>query len=535
MMRESYDYVVVGAGSAGCAVAGRLSDAGATVGLVEAGPPSNHRLFEIPALFSRQLKSLYDWDFETEPEPQLGGRRTYLPRGRAVGGTSAMNTMAYVRGNRADYDDWERLGATGWSYRDVLPFFRRSEDNERGANEFHGVGGPLAVSDARSVDPLLTAWVQAAGEAGLASNPDFNGAVQDGVGVYQLTQRDGLRCSSARAFLRSGAQQPSLTILHSTLALRIVWERDRAVGLEVDHDGEVRTIAVGEELIISAGAYQSPHLLLLSGVGPADEIAHDGVRPVLDHPDVGRHLEDHAGTMLGYRTRTDHRPPADTAALESELRETGYGPMVWNEAGGFARSRPDLAVPDLQFHAALGLSIDEGLQPPSEPGISFGPYVGRPESRGWVRLRTPEPYSKPRIQHNYLTEPSDRERTRDGIRLALEIARQPALREHLADPEGTASNGLVPVDDSDRAIDEYVRRAAFSFYHPSCTCAIGRVVDPQLRVLGLANVRVADTSVMPRLVTGNTNAPAIMIGERAAAFITAQSAATAEEPAPSLS
>jgi choline dehydrogenase-like flavoprotein len=515
-MVESYDYVVVGAGSAGCAVAGRLSDAGATVALVEAGPPSNHRLFEIPALFSRQLKSLYDWDFQTEPEPELNGRRAYLPRGRSVGGTSAMNTMVYVRGNPADYDEWERLGATGWSYRDVLPFFALSEDNERGAGEFHGVGGPLTVSDPRSVHPLLTSWLQAITQAGVASNPDFNGAVQDGAGIYQVTQRDGLRCSSARAFLRGDDRQAGLEILHSTLALRIVWEGDRAAGLQVDHDGDTRTIAIAEELIVSAGAYQSPHLLLLSGIGPADELTQAGVQPVLDHPHVGRHLEDHAGVMLGYGTRVDHRPPADTTALEAELRASGQGDMIWNEGGAFVRSHPDLTAPDLQFHAALGLSIDEGLQPPSEPGISFGPYVGRPASRGWVRLRTPEPYSKPRIQHNYLTEASDRERTRHGIRLAMEIARQPALQEHLTN---APASGLVPADDSDRAIDEYVRRAAFSFYHPAGTCAIGRVVDPQLRVLGLSNVRVADTSVMPRLVTGNTNAPAIMIGERAAAFV----------------
>jgi choline dehydrogenase len=524
------DYVIVGAGSAGCAVAGRLAEAGATVGLVEAGPPSNHRLFEVPALFSRQLKSLYDWDFETDPEPHLNGRRVYLPRGRAVGGTSAMNTMAYVRGNPADYDDWERLGAIGWSYRDVLPFFRLSEDNERGADEYHGAGGPLSVSDPRSVDPLLTTWVRAAEQAGIPANPDFNGAIQDGAGIYQVTQRDGLRCSSARAFLRGPVQEANVTILHSTLALRIVLGHDRAVGLEVDRNGETRTIAIGEELVVSAGAYQSPHLLLLSGIGPADELAQAGVHPVLDHPDVGRHLEDHAGVMLGYPTRDDHRPPGDTTALERELRSTGRGPMVWNEAGAFTGSSAGVTPPDLQFHAALGLSIDEGLQPASEPGISFGPYVGRPESRGWVRLRTPEPYSKPRIQHNYLTEHADRERTRDGIRLALEIARQPALREHLADRHERIHGGLVPANDSDGAIDAYIERAAFSFYHPSCTCAIGRVVDPELRVLGLANVRVADTSVMPRLITGNTNAPAIGVGDPAAAFITGVNPPV-EEPA----
>lgn len=524
-MAEGYDYVVVGAGSAGCAVAGRLSETGASVGLIEAGPPSNHRLFEIPALFSRQLKSLYDWDFETEPEPQLLGRRKYLPRGRAVGGTSAMNTMAYVRGNQADYDGWERLGATGWCYRDVLPFFRRSEDNERGESEYHGVGGPLRVSDPRSVHPLLAAFTEAAKQAGIPATPDFNGAVQDGVGIYQATQRDGLRCSSARAFI--GDDPPTnLTVIHSTLALRILLSAGRVTGLEVDHNGERRTIHVGQEMILSAGSYQSPHLLLLSGIGPAKELAAGGVEPIHDLPDVGRHLEDHAGVMLGYRTRIDHRPPGETLELEAELRATGYGSMIWNEAGAFVRSDPALPIPDLQFHAALGISLDEGLQPATEPGISFGPYVGRPESRGWVRLRTPEPYSKPRIFHNYLAEPGDRERTRTGIRLAMEIARQPAIREQLVDPAADVARGTVPADTSDAAIDEYMRRATFSFYHPSGTCAIGRVVDPKLRVNGIENLRVADSSVMPRLTTGNTNAPAIMIGERAADFV-ARTARTA--------
>ena len=524
-MHESYDYLIVGAGSSGCAVAGRLAETGASVGLVEAGPPSNHRLFEIPALFSRQMKSLYDWDFETEPEPQLDGRRRYLPRGRSVGGTSAMNTMAYVRGNRADYDGWESLGATGWSYEEVLPFFRRSEDNERGESEYHGVGGPLRVSDPRSVHPLLAAWQAAAEQAGIQPNPDFNGAVQDGVGIYQATQHRGLRWSSARAFLGE-TPPPNLTVIHSTLALRIVFSGTRVVGLEVDHDGERRTIHVEQEMILSAGAYQSPHLLLLSGVGPAQELAEAGVEPLHDHPEVGRNLEDHAGCMLGYQTHVEHRPPANTAALEAELRETGLGSMIWNEGGAFVRSDPGLGIPDLQFHAALGISLDEGLQPASAPGISFGPYVGRPESRGWVRLRTPEPYSKPRILHNYLAEPGDRARTRVGIRLTMEIARQPALRDLFADPAADVRRGTVPEDDSDAALDAFMRRTTFSFYHPSGTCAIGRVVDPELRVKGLDNLRVADSSVMPRLTTGNTNAPAIMIGERAAAFVAAAAGVT---------
>jgi choline dehydrogenase len=524
-MTEHYDFVIVGAGSGGCAVAGRLSETGARVAVVEAGPPANGRLFEIPALFSRQLKSAYDWDFETEPEPELLGRRKYLPRGRVVGGTSAMNTMLYVRGCPEDYDSWAQGGASGWSYADVLPFFLRSEDNERGADRYHAIGGPLAVSDARSVHPLLTDWLAAASEAGLPATPDFNGAVQEGVGVYQVTQRDGLRCSSARAFLDPQVEQGRLTLLHSTLALRIQWKGQRASALEVDHNGGRRTIEIGEELILSAGAYQSPHLLLLSGVGPADEIAEAGLSAIHDLPGVGRNLQDHAGSMLSFRSAHDYRGPADTAAAEAELRQTGHGPMTWTEVGGFIRSSAAEPSPDLQFHAALGLSIDEGLQPATAAGISFGPYVARPESRGSVRLRTSEPYSKPRIRHNFLTAHSDLARTREGIRLAMEIASQPALRQSLADPDADARDGLIPAGSTDAAIDEFIRRTCFAFYHPCGTCAIGSVVDPQLRVYGLDNVRVADTSVMPTLITGNTNAPAIMVGERAAAFISNGSAA----------
>jgi choline dehydrogenase len=519
-MAESFDHVIIGAGSAGCAVAGRLSeDPDMRVAVIEAGPPSSGRLFQIPGLFSRQLKSFYDWDFQTEPEPWLDRRRAYLPRGRVVGGSSAINTMLYIRGHRSDYDEWAELGATGWSYDDVLPFFIESEDNERGADRFHGAGGPLRVSDARSVDPLLLDWVAAAQEAGHPATADFNGAEQAGVGVYQLTQRDGQRCSSARAFLDVAAERTNFTLLHSTLALRIVWDGTRATGVEVDHLGETRTIQVEGELILSAGAYQSPHLLLLSGVGREQDIDSFGIAPVLDLPAVGQNLQDHVGSLLAYTSTTPQLLGGSTAAAEAELLETGYGPMNWTEVGGFLPTRGGLRAPDLQFHAALGISLDEGLTPATESGISFGPYVARPASRGSVTLRTPEPYSKPRISHNFLSDESDRAITRDGVRMAMEIARQPALVKHLRDPRADAERGLIPIDDSDSAIDDYLRRTAFAFFHPCGTCAIGEVTDPQLRVHGLDNVRVADASVMPRELTGNLNAPCIMIGERAAAFI----------------
>jgi choline dehydrogenase-like flavoprotein len=501
MDEQSYDYVIVGAGSAGCAVAGRLSeDPDLRIALVEAGPPADGDLFDLPGRFSRQLKSFYDWDFQTEPEPRLGGRRAYLPRGRVVGGTSAMNTMLYVRGNRVDYDRWVGLGATGWAYEDVLPVFKRSEDNQRLDDEFHGVGGPLTVSDCRNVDPLLEAWVEAAVEAGHDRNDDFNGAEQQGVGIYQVTQRDGRRWSSARAFLGEG--RPNLDLIHSALALGIVWDGERAVGIEVDRGGERQTIRCERELVLSAGAYQSPHLLLLSGVGPADQLRAAGVEVRVDLPGVGENLMDHAGSFLALPAKEGYEHTADAPD--------------WTEVGGFLPSGPGLEAPDLQFHAAIGLSIDEGLGPSTRAGISFGPYVGRPASRGWVRLRTSEPYAKPRIFHNFLAEPEDREKLRSGLRLALEIARQGALAERLADPAEAIRAGLAPADESDDALNSFIVRTAFAFYHASGTCAIGSVVDPDLRLRGVENVRVADASVIPELMTGNTNAPAIMIGERAA-------------------
>lgn len=518
---DSYDYIVVGAGSAGCALAARLSeDPGVSVALIEAGPQAQGRLFEIPALFSQQLKTAYDWDFESEPEPQLGGRRAYLPRGRAVGGTSSMNTMLYVRGHRYDYDTWERLGNKGWGYSDVLPYFKKSEDNQRGADEFHGVGGPLTVSDPVSVHPLLTAWVEAAENAGHTANPDFNGASQDGVGYYQVTQRGGLRCSSAVAFLAPAAERPNLTVLPSTLALRLRFDGARATGLEVDHLGSARTLHVNREIVLSLGAYNSPHLLLQSGVGPADELTAHGIAPVHDLPDVGRNMQDHAGCFLSFVSNVPPVLGPDTSAEEERLRTQGSSPMAWTEVGGFFRSGDNLPAPDIQVHAALGIVRDQGLAAPLEPGVSFGPYVARPASRGSVTLRHSHPYAKPRIFHNYLDDADDRARLREGLRICLRIARESRLTSMLdGDLQSSAAAGLAPVSDRDEDLDDYIRTQSFSFYHPSGTCMMSKVVDNELRVFGLDNVRVADTSIMPTLVTGNTNAPAIMIGERAAALI----------------
>ena len=520
-MSERFDYVIVGAGSAGCAAAAALSqDPEVSVAVIEAGPPARGRLFEIPRLFGLQLKTTFDWDLQTEPEPALGGRRCYLPRGRVLGGTSSMNTQLYVRGNRADYDGWrDELGLRGWGYDDVLSVYRRQEDNERGEDEFHGVGGPLRVSNARSVDPMLSAWIEAAQQAGHPATPDFNGVQQEGVSEYQLTQRDGLRWSSAMAFLEPATERSNVTVLPLTQALGISWDRDRAVGLEVDCANEVRTIGIERELIICGGSYLSPHLLLLSGVGPADELRAAGVAPTIDLPDVGRNLRDHPGCFISLTSLSGESPKVDTAADEDLLRREGRGPMTWTEVGAFLKSTSDRATPDLQFHAALGLVKEEGLSAGLDPGLGFGPYVCRTVATGSVQLRSAVPYAKPRIRHNYLTEAADHDLLRSGVRMAMQIARQPALRDLVEDLDAAAQAGLAPISDTDAAIDDFMRGNAFSFYHPMGSCAMGKVVDAELRVKGLANVRVADASVIPNGLTGNLNAPAIMIGERVADFI----------------
>ncbi len=522
--REVFDYIVVGGGSAGCVVASRLSeDGGARVALVEAGPPDLGRVFEVPGLFALQQKSTTDWDLQSEPEPGLDRRRTYLPRGRVLGGTSSMNTMVYIRGHAWDYDNWASLGCDGWGYEDVLPYFRRAENNERGENRFHGGDGPLAVSDARSVHPLIEAWVAAAIEVGQPANDDFNGPTQEGFGLYQMTQRDGLRCSASVAYVHPAADRHNLRVLTSTQALRVILDGTRAVGVEVEHLGTTRTIAAEQEVILCGGAYLSPQLLMLSGIGPAAHLREVGVTPVVDLP-VGEDLQDHPGCFLSYISDTPDLSAADTPANEAMLRTEGRGPLTWTEAGGFARIGDGQSIPDVQYHAAPGMFRDEGLATNFAYALSFGPYVNRPESSGRVTLRSAYPLAKPRIQNNFLVAQRDREILREGLRLAMEIANQPALRSHLAPLHRSVEAGLVPASTSDPDLDQYMRAGGFSFYHPSGTCAMGRVVDPALRVLGVDSLRVADTSIMPRLVGGNTNAPAIMIGEKASDLISSRAA-----------
>ncbi|MFE9446214.1 GMC family oxidoreductase [Streptomyces sp. NPDC006602] len=512
---NTYDYVIVGAGSAGCVLAARLSeDPDVRVALIEAGGPDTAQEIHIPAAFPQLFKSELDWDLDSEPEPGIFGRRTYLPRGKVFGGSSSINAMIYMRGNPADYDGWAAGGATGWSYADVLPYFRRSEDNERGADDLHGAGGPLAVSDSRSRHPLATAFVHAAEQAGYKRNEDFNGETQFGVGPYQLTQRGGMRCSTAVAYLHPALERPNLTVLSSARAHRVVIEAGRATGVEVERGGAVEVVRAEHEVILSAGTYESPKLLMLSGVGPAAVLPAFGIDVVRDLP-VGQGLQDHYMTLLNFRTDVESLIAAASPENAALLQSEGRGPLTSNigEAGGFFRSRDGLAAPDVQFHAAPVLFHQDGLGPATEHGFAFGPCVLAPTSRGQVTLRAPRPDAAPRITHNYLMTAEDRDSIVGGIRIALRIAAQQAVADVVTGPYD------VPESDSEADILAWAKRSGQTLYHPTSTCAIGSVVDPDLRVLDVSGLRVVDASVFPSVPRANTNAPVIMAAEKAADLI----------------
>jgi choline dehydrogenase len=509
------DYVIVGAGSAGCVLAGRLSeDPNVTVHLLEAGGPDTADAVHVPAMFPVALKSSLDWDLYGEPEPGLAGRRLYLPRGRVIGGSGSINAMIYLRGHRADFDEWAANGCTGWSYDEVLPYFKRSEDNERGESEFHGVGGPLTVSDSRAMTPFTDLELEAAVQAGFEHIEDLNVDEPEGVSRFQLTQRNGLRCSPADAFLHPAAGRPNLTVTTGVFVERIVFEGDRAVGIELVSNGVREVVRAEREVIVSAGAYQSPVLLMLSGIGPADEIAPFGIAVRQDLP-VGNDLQDHCMVNVNYLTDRPGLHGIFTPENFALLAKEGRGPLTSNypEGGGFFRTRSGLPAPDVEFHFAAAPFFDEGLTPPPDNGYAFGPVIIKPTSRGKVALRTPMPDSKPTILCNFLTTEEDRASMLEGVRIALEIAAQPALKAIEREPLS------VPVSDSEQDIFDWVHRASQTVYHPTSTCAMGSVVDPELRVYGVEGLRVVDASVMPTITRANTHAATIMIAEKASDMI----------------
>jgi choline dehydrogenase-like flavoprotein len=516
-----YDYIVVGAGSAGCVLAARLSeDENVNVLLIEAGPPDTLDNIHIPLGITALANSAVDWAMWTGHEPALDGRRVYLPRGRMLGGCSSNNAMVYVRGNAADYDGWRDAGANGWGYDDLLPYFKRSEDNERGASYYHGAGGPLAVSEGRNPNPMMDAVVEAGIQAGLPANDDFNGAAQDGMGHYQVTQREGRRCSASVAFLHPAMARPNLTVECGVQIERVVFDGTRAVGVEGRRLGEVLKFDCQGEVILSAGAYQSPQLLMLSGIGPAEHLGSRLIPPLVDLPAVGLNLQDHVQLWAMWRSDepvslADAMSPQRIEANVAEFETKGSGPLTSNiaESGGFARSSDGLDAPDLQIHAIPAILSEDPPFGEAEHGISIGVCLLTPRSRGEVYLASPEPSSKPHIMHRYFADEDDMRRMEIGVGMVLDLARQAALAPFCSAPE------QLPVSGSEADMRAFIRRHAQTLYHPVGTCAMGSVVDNELRVNGVEGLRVVDASVMPTVPRGNTNAPTIALAERAADVI----------------
>ncbi|HXH96229.1 MAG TPA: GMC family oxidoreductase N-terminal domain-containing protein [Gaiellaceae bacterium] len=509
------DYVIVGAGSAGCVLAGRLSeDPDASVLLLEAGGPDTAPEIHVPAMFPIMFKSSLDWDLTGEEEPGLDRRRLYLPRGRMIGGCSSINAMIYLRGNRADYDEWAANGAHGWSWDEVLPYYKRGEDNERGESEYHGVGGPQAVSESRSMHPLVDLMLEAAVAAGIPANSDLTGERQDGCGRFQLTQKDGRRHSTADAYVHPVSGRPNLEVRDSVFVERIVFEGNRAVGVELVQRGIRETVRAEREVIVSAGAYQSPVLLMLSGIGLRAELEPFGIAVRQELP-VGRNLQDHAMANFNFISKVPGLFGAFTPENFELLEREGRGPLTSNipEAGAFFKSRPDLPAPDVEFHFSPSLFYDEGLTAPHDHGFVFGPVLVKPTARGKVSLRTPMAESKPCVISNFLATEEDRAAFVAGARVAFEVAGQKVLQDVTKEPFS------VPASDSEEDILAWGRRATHPVYHPTSTCAIGEVVDPELRVYGVEGLRVVDASVMPTITRSNTHAPTMMIAEKASDMI----------------
>ena len=541
---RAFDHVIVGAGSAGCVLANRLSaDPDCSVLLIEAGGKDRNPLFRLPMLMGRLFHSgIYNWRYHTEPVPTLDGRSLYWPRGKVLGGSSTINGMVYVRGNRHDYDRWAQMGLSGWSYDEVLPAFRRSEGHVERDDAYHGTEGELTVCRARGRNPLFDVFLEAGRQTGWPVNDDFNGAEQEGFGRYDFTIRRGKRCSTSVAFLRPVRHRRNLTIMTDCLVRRVVVEGSRATGVEVAQGGETRTIRAEREVILCAGTVNTPQLLMLSGIGPPDALGPHGIPVIHELPGVGRNLQDHVDCVIAYTCtqpitlyRNLRGDRLIGSVIAGMLFGRGFATTFPYEAGALLKTRADLLAPDIQVHFMPALESTANLhipspfkQAPVEETHGFtlrvGPIV--PESRGWIGLRSADPAAPALIQPNYLQDEADRRTTVAGIRMVRDVIAQPAF-------DAYRGRELAPGGDlqSDEELTAWLRANAMTTFHPVGSCRMGTdpmaVVDDRLRVHGIAGLRVADASVMPVIVSGNTNAPAIMIGEKAAEFILAPAAAEA--------
>jgi choline dehydrogenase len=529
MTLAQFDFVIAGAGSAGCVLANRLSENPANrVLLLEAGPEDKSPLIHMPAGVASLIttRNAHNWGFETEGSPRLRNRRDFWPRGKGLGGSSSINGMVYIRGHALDYDHWRQLGLDGWSYADVLPYFKKSETNEAGGNDFRGGSGPLHVSNAMKSSPMFQVAIEAGRQAGFKVTDDFNGEQQEGFGFYQLTIRDGKRCSAAAAYLAPVRNRPNLQVITGAMIRRVLFEGKRATGIEYERDGQRVQVAATREVLLACGAIGTPQLLLLSGVGDRDYLQRFGI-PVHTHlPGVGQNLQDHLDVNIQYRCTQPVTAYAQVSnpfktvgvGLQYMLFGTGPGRSQGLEAGAFVKSRPELEVPDLQMHLFNAPFSDHGRKKLKMHAFGLHMCALRPESRGFVALKSSDPNDQPLIQPNSLSAEADLATLREAVRIARRVVAQPAFDAY----RGEELNPGAEVR-SDDEIDDFIRRTAITIYHPVGTARMGNdpaaVVDAHLKVRGIEGLRVVDASVMPTLIGGNTNAPVMMIAEKASDLI----------------
>jgi choline dehydrogenase len=524
---ETFDFIIIGAGSAGSVLANRLTACGRyRVLLLEAGPADRNPWIHIPVGYGRLFNDKrYNWCFKTVPQPGCHSREMIQPRGKVLGGSSSINGLIYIRGQAQDFDHWRQLGNVGWSFEDVLPYFRKAEDNERGADELHGFGGPLAVSDTRDRHPLALAYIEAAQQCGFPRNDDFNGATQEGVGLYQTTMRDGLRWSAAKGYLKPARKRRNLKIVSDALTSRIIFDGRRAVGIEYRTKGETHIASAGREVILSAGAFGSPQLLQISGVGPASLLQSRGIPVLADMPGVGDNLSDHYSARIALRCRVPTlndtaRSWRGKAAAGMRYALTRRGPLTTSAitAGLFMRAHPLSATPDAQCSLALFSTDSIGEDLHTFSGVTGVCTLLRPESRGHVRIASADPAQAPAIHPNYLAAERDRDTLLLGVRTLRRIFGAPAMAPYI-----DAEIAPGPDCDGDDELIDFIRRRGGTTFHPTGTCRMGQdpqaVTDERLRVRGLAGLRVIDASIMPMVVSGNTNAATIMIGEKGADMV----------------